>query len=156
MTNFDTSKVPDYEKRIEAKRLYDASVVAREAYENAVADAPIPDEVHRKISGMWQDHHMSVRRQRDEVQEAADALIDSAYNGGEIGALSAALRDAAGAYEDYDSPAIMTDEDDDPVICALSGAPVFDDDEIIEDPSTGEIVLRCLVLPPRSEVDGGE
>ena len=99
---------------------------------------------------------MSVRRQKDEVQAAADALIASAHNGGEIGALSAAMRDADVAYENYDSPAVMLGDDDLPVYCALSGAPVFDDDEIIEDPSTGEIVLRCLVLPPRSEGDGGE
>lgn len=151
MTDFDKSKVPDYEKRIEAKRLYDASGAAREAYENAVADAPIPDEVHRKINAMWQDHHTSVRRQQDEVQAAADALIASAHDGGEIGVLSAAMRAADAAYVGYDSPAVMLDDDDMPMICALSRAPVFEDDEIIEDPSTGEIVLRCVVLPPRAE-----
>ncbi len=43
----------------------------------------------------------------------------------------------------------MTTYGGDVIRCALSDAPIFADDEWLEDVNTGEAVLRCFVLPPR-------
>ena len=52
-----------------------------------------------------------------------------------------------------DCGALMEDGDGEPAICALSGVPLLEDDDVLSNPKSdrAEIVLRCLVLPPRKE-----
>ena len=54
-----------------------------------------------------------------------------------------------------DCSALMEDGDGEPAFCALSGVPLLEDDDVLSNPKSdrAEIVLRCLVLPPRKEED---
>ena len=54
-----------------------------------------------------------------------------------------------------DCSALMEDGDGEPAFCALSGVPILEDDDVLSNPKSdrAEIVLRCLVLPPRKEED---
>lgn len=49
---------------------------------------------------------------------------------------------------------VLTDYEGEPIRCELSGLPIIEGDECVEDHTTGEIWLRsALGLPPRPEVD---
>ena len=54
-----------------------------------------------------------------------------------------------------DCSALMEDGDCEPAFCALSGVALLEDDDVLSNPKSdrAEIVLRCLVLPPRKEED---
>lgn len=61
---------------------------------------------------------------------------------------SAAADQALDAYNDAEGPGIISNEDGIDR-CAVSGLALLDDDELLVDEDTGEMVLRCLLLPPR-------
>lgn len=81
--------------------------------------------------------------------KAFQAARKAAMDDPTVVALSAKHDETQKAYEEYDCPALLTDYNEDPVRCALSGLILFEDDEVIKDDHTNEHVLRCLVLPPR-------
>lgn len=60
------------------------------------------------------------------------------------------LKAADEAYSALGFPSFFVDENQDAIRCALSGVPMHEDDEYLEDPETDEMVLRCFTgLPPR-------
>ena len=86
-----------------------------------------------------------------------DALLNAEDNAGITDEAFAAVRAkyeaALKAYSEYPL-SMYTNYRDDPIRCALSGVPLADGDELLEDAVTGELVLRCLVLDhPRAETD---
>ena len=78
-------------------------------------------------------------RLRAEVEQHPDVI-----------AANAAAEAAHAAWISSKRAILEWEEDDTPVRCALSGVVLLQGDEVIEDQETGEKMLRCLVLPPRS------
>jgi hypothetical protein len=78
--------------------------------------------------------------------EENDDIDDAAFE-----ALGKKAETAAKAYDDHPTPALMESYDGDSVLrCALSGAPLYDTDELLEDTHTDQYFLRsALGLPPR-------
>lgn len=72
--------------------------------------------------------------------------------------LDANAKAAWDAYEAADGPALMTDIYDEKAhVCAVSGVPLWAEDEVLEDADTGEYVLRAAVgLPPRPKTTDDE
>lgn len=66
----------------------------------------------------------------------------------------AALDAAAAAAYDAVPDTLRFDAGGDPVLCALTGLPVFEDDDVLESPDYDEVVLRAAVLGPRQDDDG--
>lgn len=184
----DMGKVTDLEKRNEAARLYEASRAADRALDAAVKDNY---EAHRAVDDKYGPTLEALDQQRwagseaiadkyapqlRELRQKRDAEITAAneeINGRvdelrrkrdaeyPFAALEAAAKAAKTANNDFDAPCLDTDENGDVVCCALSGVPLFEDDEVVEDSETGEKILRVLVLPPRpsdedDEDEGGD
>lgn len=64
---------------------------------------------------------------------------------------------ARDAYEDFESPELMTDWHDNVIHCGVCDAPLWVDDEVLEDAHTGEMFLRvALGLPARAQDDEPE
>lgn len=84
--------------------------------------------------------------ERNELEDLFDAKLAAA---------EAPHREALDAWLEYDYGApVRTDDDFEPIICAASGLPVFEDDQVIEDADTGEFYLRAaLGLPPLETPD---
>lgn len=60
---------------------------------------------------------------------------------------------AEDSYSGFGS--LKEDYNGDAVVCAASGVPVWEGDEIVEDPLTDEVFLRAAVgLPPRAITEG--
>ena len=77
------------------------------------------------------------------VEDAAKTISDEAY------IALRKKRDAAWAAYENHPIAVMLDYDGNAKRCALSGIPLIDTDELLEDTHTDDLVLRCFVLPPR-------
>lgn len=134
----DTSKLADVEDRMSAARL-----------QNKWADA------HDK----WSEHECggfsdSVRVKLDALDAEYDArrsaILGEIPEHAEDDRLKAAIEQAQSELEALNLPSLMLDGDSRPIICARSGLPVWREDEILEDPVTEQVVLRCFTgLPPR-------
>lgn len=146
----DLSKVPNLEAREEVGALFQASVDATNAYEDAWSgehdeidlkyrklESEADAAYEAKIAPFRHEHH--ARCQEIERQKNAEiGLTDLA-----------AKRDAAtDAYNAHDLT-VETNWQDEMLVCALSGLPILEGDETLKDPETNDLVLRCLVLPPR-------
>ena len=176
-TNIDTSKIPNFDKRKQLEALLAAQTVATEARDdayakNAEAMDKLDNQYHERFGQLRTERHDADRAVKGTFQPRFDALanernaacqkIQDDYHA-KVGALraerdaqspiaaeAAAMEAADKAVADFElGAAYLSDEDGEPIHCALSGVILLDSDEIIEDSETGEKVLRCLVLPPR-------
>lgn len=161
MTTIDTSRIPRLAERHQAERLWLAVVEAEQRLSkldkkhDVSLDAkyqPLFDAIRVRraqeqhaLNDKFEGELRALRRQRDEEE-----------SGPELAAAREASSLADKAYTDLGMDLLTTSgygEDPKIVRCALSGVPLFEDDEIMEDPETGEAILRCLVLPPRPAED---
>lgn len=99
----------------------------------------------RAVLALWNDYEAKF----DALDAKLNAHLFAAR--AEFDAAHAAERDAVdAAWQAYkDHPLEFSDER----LCALSGLPILDDDETLEDTETGDEVLRVLVIPPRPSED---
>lgn len=129
----DLSKITDLELREEAARLF---------------------EDWHKMDGdesSWVDPSVAEKLRLLDIEyyERRNAIV--------LGGPTSPCDLAQEAYQNFDSPEILGDEDGGAVRCALSGIPVWEDDEFLEDSETGEIILRCFTdLPPRVSEEADE
>lgn len=144
------SYVPeDIEVRRNALALHKAMREALEAAQAVdIGDLPADGEAEAKAA------RVAYNEERDKLYAAfceKMRLINEKYLGpNEKSALDAAAQTARSAYYDAAGDGLLEDGDGDAVLCAASGAPIYDTDEIVEDPETGETFLRAaLGLPAR-------
>ncbi len=179
---FDVSNVKDADQRKEAAALYEAMIRAEEARDaHVMTDAEeargkdreerrrAAEEAHHKridaIYDKYEPQVSAIREQRDaeikaanqEIEAELQAIETSLPDVGPYADLDKAFDAASAAYNDHPTPPVMTDDDDGVTLvrCALSGLPLLDGDELLED-SEGRKVLRCLVLPHLDVVTGQE
>lgn len=97
-------------------------------------------------------------QKRNEAAVLFEALIaackardDAPDNSPDMASLDAAVEKAQDAYDDYDAPALWESYvDESKFRCAVTGIPCWEDDEVLEDSETGDIVLRAAIgLSPR-------
>lgn len=139
----------DIEVRRNALALHKAMREAQEAAESvAEADLPPEGEAEEKAA---RDAYYAARKAAEEKYDAEVIAINQKYLGDSSKpALDAAASAARSAYYDAEGAGLLEDGDGDAVLCAASGAPIYDTDEIVEDPETGETFLRAaLGLPAR-------
>lgn len=96
-----------------------------------------------------------------EIFRAAEDARDDAPNSmphDEYKALDGAADAAHQAYEDHPTPALIERFEDSQIVrCGITGVPLFETDEILEDCHTGEMFLRsALGLPPRPAEEEGQ
>ena len=142
--------IPDLAEREEAVRLYVAMVSANEA-----ASASTPDE--SDASDDQRAQITAIEDEYDRKQQELEAWFDGARKrvlasgNADLALLNDYALVARQKYADPPTPALALDDDENPVRCAKSGAPIYEDDEFVEDGETGEIWLRAaLGLPSRS------
>lgn len=150
------ARVGDIAKRQEAERLFLAAQDAETAAEDA--ESAGSDEIAQRYDGLFRDARDAFEKRRQELVEERDKeLIALAPTN--VSDLRAAADAAQKAWADYPGVGLLTSEDDDGcdvvVRCAVSGLLIFEDDPVLEDEETGEIVLKaCLGVP--LDADNGE
>ncbi len=143
----------DAEIRRNALRLFKESEAASAAAADSVMFGTLPEDAQAKINELEDKYALDQHKLRDELRMAIDA-IRRQYEPADMAALKAKADAAAQAYEEAPGPAIMTTWDDEPVICAASGLPIWEDEETIRDDETDEIFIRAaLGLGPRPVVE---
>jgi hypothetical protein len=136
-------RVPDADKRREAARLWGAVRDLETERDNA--DTSAKDAVDAKYAPLYQEAREVCRKRLAEL----DALKAAESPTPEIDArIDAAER----AWQDFPCSDLMTDEDDDGVqvlvLCALTGLPMFEDDAVLKDEDTGEVILKAALGVP--------
>lgn len=139
----------DLDFRNKARDLYKAWYAAGERRDNY---EPVPDspELQAKLHALSAERHAAVAKISDAYDEAVEkAKLECGDP--EMKHLSAAAEAAEAAYDAHTDRQMLIGWDEaEPDVCAKSGAPLFDDDETVEDSETREIFLRSeLDLPPR-------
>lgn len=144
MNNY-AARVPDYEQRVEAARLYtrwkEAERIADDIESGDVS--LITPEKRRQLDALEDQQHVERRALAEAHQTARRALI----GGGDEGladARAAALR-AEEAYNAHTTPPVHGDWDGTVYTCALSGAPLYEDDVTAE--IEDKTILASLFLP---------
>lgn len=144
----------DAETRREALRLYLIYQEADKAHEAAGGAYPdVPEEASRRIREISNTYHDTANQLREKYEADVDA-VEAQYR---APSPLREVRDAASAaYEASPGPGLLTDYDDDPVLCAKTGLPIWATDEIVEDPETGETFLRAALGLPARAIDADE
>lgn len=138
----------DAEIRRNALRLYRESEAAELAVES-VEVGSLPEEARRQYSELEDKYAAALSQLRQDHRDAVDA-VRRQYEPPELADLKAKAEAAAQAYEDAPGPALMTDWSDQPIICAASGLPIWEDEQIVRDDESDEVYIRAaLGLPPR-------
>jgi hypothetical protein len=139
----DLSKIRDLELRKKAAELYEAYAEAEEAYDACeTSEEPLYREVKADLEKLEQDYYIA--------REALYAKMRG-------GALDKARKEAEDALDALEKPEIMTDFYGAAVYCAISDVLIWEDDEVLRDGITNEVILRCFAgLPPRSDEDAEE
>lgn len=136
----------DIEVRRNALALHKAMVEAEKAASGEFCSFPV--DALEKMDRLGREYRDACEKLSEQYQQAIDA-IKSEF---EENPLRRAERDARDAYDAAPGPALNETFDGKAMICAVSGVPIWETDEIIEDPETGEVFLRAaLALPPRPE-----
>lgn len=139
----------DAEKREEAARLYEIAADAKTAL-HELDHGEHSAEVNAAVNVLLaikrakeRDIHMQYSAEIHRIYEAEPVSP-------EVVAVRTASKAADLAYEAFDAPSVMTDGEGEVVRCAKTDVPIFEDDEVVDDPETGETFLRsALGLPPR-------
>lgn len=150
--------IADADVRKEAVRLWEIWQEAQVAVEAAAESLPEPDDLIAAREAAWDACEADVRALQDrcdELHAARDAKIEALERAHPSRAHLAPLietRDAALAvYEAAPGTNPLIGPDGEVVYCALTGVPIWEDDEIVEDPETDQVFLRAaLGLAPRA------
>jgi hypothetical protein len=136
------ARVPDREKRLEAARLYAATTAADEARGSDPAFEALDEKYQPQFDALRDEY----RTRHDEINAAKSAEAERLD-------LNVAAVAAQKAHDDFDAPALQLNEDGEVETCALTGLPLFEDDAVLEDTTTGEKVLKVLLGVPLDEGD---
>lgn len=144
-----TYEVTDRAERENALALYTAAQELQDKFD-AMEEPEHTPEVQAKLDELWSALRREQQEARDRYDEKQKEILAAAPNqDGERAAIEAQLEAAWAAYDGAAGPAVMI-EDDQPVRCIITGVPLWEDDEVFEDPETGEKALRAAIgLPPR-------
>lgn len=154
MTKTDyLARVPDVADREESARLYEAMRAAEHESRRA-KDA----QWQAEVSGVAQEELAALRQayetKRDELSAWLDGERARILGTGTTHEVEAAEDAAISAYEDAPGGSIMEGDDGLPLRCALSGAPLWESDQIVE--FGGQSILACVLLSPEQiEALGG-
>lgn len=141
----------DAETRRNALALHKAWREAEKAYEESGEDEPeLPEAGRAEIDLVWAEFRLKMKELTD-IRDARIAEIHGKYLPNAPSKLRAAMEAAEQAYMDAPGDGLLENGwKGEAVICAKSGLPIYDTDEIVEDNETGEYFLRAaLGLPPR-------
>lgn len=106
-------------------------------------------EQQEKLAELYKDYQRNREAVEDAYVSAKAEILDPKGAKKELRRIAAAAR---AAYESIECADISVDLDDNPEICAATGAPILEDDETVSDDRTGQVFLRSAVgLPPRCE-----
>ena len=111
----------------------------------------------RATPGRWEPNaeRDAEMEQLDEEYERRKNEIYAKYAPSQTAEL--AVQQAEQAYRDAPGDALMEDYQNNAVLCAATGIPIWESDEIVEDNETGQVFLRAaLGLPPRPADDEDE
>lgn len=133
-------------KALDLYKAWYAAVEARDNYDRA-PDSP---ELQAKLDLLNAEWRAAIRKINDTHDEATKA-VQMELGDQEMKSLYEAAEAAKAAYDAHTNREMLIESDEaEPDVCAKSGAPLFNDDEIVEDSETGEMFLRSeLDLPPR-------
>lgn len=139
----------DAEIRRNALALHKAWREAEKAFEDSDEhNDDFPDEFHAEMRAASADYYRKSDELRAEHRAQVDA-IEKKYAKAPS-PLRAAVNQAESAYEQAEGPALREDDDGNAVICAKSGLPIWDTDDVLSDEYSEEFVIREAVgLPPR-------
>lgn len=142
----------DAEIRRNALALHKAMRAAEDAYGKSDETDRLPPEGEAELRAVDADYYARSGALRDEHRAKYDAVMAKYAPPGTT--LKSIWEGAERAYMDAPGDALAENDDGDAVICAKSGLPIFETDEVVEDPDTGEVFLRAaLGLPPRKDQD---
>lgn len=135
------AQVPDMAVRLEAARLWETLVKASEARAE-VDSSGVPEELVSQLDDAEAVYSEACRQALIARNEAIDRLM------GPINRAVVEAEDAAqDAYDQHEGGAVLTDDDDEVIRCALSGAPLYEDDVVLETPYGNFKILASVVLP---------
>ena len=144
------TEVADLEIRWNAYRLLQAARAATAAEEEAEESYVEPPELLEKRQALIDEYEERRKATADWHEESMRALEKAGSS--RVRDLVAASRAADKAYNDAEGPALMEDWEGNPMLCAKSKIPLWEDDETARDDETGEVWLRsALGLPPRAK-----
>ena len=132
-------RIQDWDERFAVLGLYDAQIAAGEALSDAMENSPRVDGLDVKLAPLQEEYD----RRLNELRAWYDT--ERSKIAGDRGWVSQerAYHDAREAYDD--APPLLVDEDGDVTLCAISGAPLYEDDVVIE---IGEhTVLASIYVP---------
>lgn len=110
-----------------------------------------PDNMEERLEALRL--YEEFRRLDNARAEATTIMPDEEYD-----VLDKAADAAQEAYDTHPTPPLIESYDAESVKrCGVCEAPLFEDDELLVDPSTGELFLRsALGLPPRPKEEEGQ
>jgi hypothetical protein len=151
MQQLDLSKVPHLKERQEIGALYDtleAATKAMEAYEEKPEVKAVNKKYDALIEVAEKAHQAAVQKLEDQCEAELNKLG--------LLPLQQTLSQAEQAVEDWagkqDDIEVRNHLNNLPQRCALSKLPLFYGDDTLDDNGEDE-VLRCFVLPPRTEAE---
>lgn len=140
MTDY-ASRVHDLAERQEALRLYqEAERTQAEADKVRANSLAAPTEAEA-----WVAFDKEYRRRQQELTDWSEAERRRIEGPQPWDAAQEAADKAEAAYNAHPTPPLL-DDSDGPIVCALSGAPLYDNDITIE--IGGKTVLASLFVPP--------
>ena len=140
MTDY-ASRVPDLAERQEALRLYQEAERTQAEADKVRANSPDgPTETEA-----WLAFDKEYRRRQQELTDWSEAERRRIEGPQPWDAAQEIADKANAAYNDHPTPALL-DDSDGPIFCALSGAPLYDNDVTIE--IGDKTVLASLFVPP--------
>lgn len=139
------AKVSDLAEREEAAKLFEAFAAAATAYEAAFNDDSLTPEQNAQLDAEYDKFRSSRMKLEAEYDAAVTALRASFGSNADVARLKADKESTERAYHDHPSSAVMTEDDETVVRCALSGAPLYDDDDVVE--YGDHRILAHLVIP---------
>lgn len=142
-------EIMDMDERRHAARLLNAYVDANQAYEETADTAPAMTEAQiERVNAITREYQ---RRVEDARIWREEEMARIAPDHPELAAAERAADEAHAALDELPRR-LMEDDEGRPVICAKSGAPIWDDEPVLEgDDDT--VVIRALVLPDIEDVE---
>lgn len=138
MTDY-ASRVHDLAERQEALRLYQEAERTEAEANKIRANSPSPQPAE-----VWLEFNKEYHRRQQELTDWCEAERRK-IEGPQLWHAAQEIADKANAaYNAHPTPPLL-DDNDGPIVCALSGAPLYDNDVTIE--VGGKTVLAALFVP---------
>lgn len=143
----------DAEIRRNALALHKAWRAAEEAYNASDEDegGDVPQEAHDEIRAANAAYYEKQSAMRKEHQARCDEIMKKYAKAPTP--LKAAMDQAEIAYEQAKGPALREDDDGNAVVCAVSGLPIWDTDDVLSDEYSEEFVIREAIGLPSKPAD---